>query len=256
MLNQKSGDVMIPLERTAMGAYTASLGAYFPAMGAYLAVPDKACRGSILLIQEIFGVTPAMRAIADDYAREGYTVLVPDIYWRIERNLDLGNGEDPSQRDEAVRYSTRYNESLGTDDLVAAAEWLRTASGVSSKPALMGFCLGGRMAVRVAAKADFACMVSMYGVGLTKLAPEISATRCAMQFHYGDNDNHNSPAAIDEVRSIVASRQRRDDEFFVYTGAEHAFYNRFRLDRFNPDAHQLARQRVLTFFEHHLSKQP
>jgi len=249
MPDQTSGDVAIPVEHSAMGAYVASFGAYFPSMGGYLAVPTTPCRGTIVLIQEIFGVTPAMRAIADDYAKEGYLVLVPDIYWRIERNLNLGNGEDPAQRDAAVRYSTRYDEALGTDDLVAAVDWLHKKSGLSSRPAVMGFCLGGRMAVRVAAKANLSCMVSMYGVGLSKLPDEIRAIACASQFHFGDNDNHNPPAVIEEVRKIVSARNRSDDEFFVYPGAEHAFYNRFRLDRFNPQAHRLATDRVLSFLE-------
>ena len=60
------------------------------------------------MIQEIFGVTPAMRAIADDYACEGYAVFVPDIYWRLQRELDLGNGEDPQQRQIAVDYAARF----------------------------------------------------------------------------------------------------------------------------------------------------
>jgi carboxymethylenebutenolidase len=248
---QTSGDVRIPIEHTPMEVYVGSLGAYEPVMGGYLAVPPREVRGAILLIQEIFGVTPAMRAIADEYAAEGYVVLVPDIYWRLQRNLDLGNGEDPAQRDEAVRYSTRYDEALGTEDLLAAALWLQRQSGVPSAPAVMGFCLGGRLAVRVAAKAQLACMVSMYGVGLAKLPNEIRAIGCAVQFHFGDNDNHNPLPVIEDIRHLVKARKRDDDQFFVYPGAEHAFYNRFRADRFQPEAHTLARQRVLAFLEEH-----
>ena len=218
-----------------------------PGMDAYLAVPKTECRGSVVLIQEIFGVTPAMRAIADDYAAQGYAVLVPDIYWRLERQLDLGNGEDPVQRELAASYSSRYDEVLGTDDLVAAVDWLRESFSQAGKPAVMGFCLGGRMAVRVAAKADVACMVSMYGVGLDKMAGEIGSIACPVQFHFGENDNHNPPGKIQAVAEMVAARKRPDDEFFTYPGAEHAFYNRFRRDRFNEAAHQLARMRVLAF---------
>lgn len=250
MSNVESGDVLIPVDHTPPTSAAASLGASVQGMGGYVTAPSGVPRGSVLLIQEIFGVTPAMRAIANDFASEGYLVLVPDIYWRIERNVDLGNGEDQAQRDEAARYSNRYDEALGTDDLVAAVKWLQSSSlAAPSKPAVIGFCLGGRMAVRVAALSELSCMVSMYGVGLPKLAQEIRAIPCAAQFHFGDNDNHNPPAVIDDVRSIVDSRRRNDDEFFVYPGAEHAFYNRYRLDRFNPEAHQLARGRVLSFLK-------
>lgn len=255
MIKKSSGEVTIPIEQTALSAYVASLGAYQPFMGGYLAVPNRTCRGAIVLIQEIFGVTPAMRAIADDYANEGYLVLVPDIYWRIERNINLGNGEDLAQREEAVRYSTQYDETLGTVDLVTAVDWLQKESGLAFRPGVMGFCLGGRLAVRVAAKAKASCMVSMYGVGLAKLQEEIHAISCASQFHFGGNDNHNPMEVIENVRTLVAARNRSDDEFYVYPGAEHAFYNRFRLDRFNPQAHHLAFERVLSFMERHFGAQ-
>ena len=94
-------------------------------------------------------------------------------------------------------------------------------------------------------------MVSMYGVGLNKMGQEIATTPCPMQFHFGENDNHNPPNLIDEVRKLVAERQRGDDEFFTYPEAEHAFYNRFRLDRFNQAAHTLAKARVISFLERH-----
>ena len=150
-----SGDVLVPIDAAAMGGY--------------LALPAAAPRGALVLVQEIFGVTPAMRAIADDYASEGYAVLVPDIYWRLCRDLNLGNGEDAQHRQVAVDYAARYDEAQGATDIVAAVDWLAASLKLKTRPAVFGFCLGGRMAVRVAAKADLACMVSMYGVGLDKL---------------------------------------------------------------------------------------
>jgi carboxymethylenebutenolidase len=238
----RPGDVLVPIDLSAMGGY--------------LAMPWVPLRGALVLIQEIFGVTPAMRAIADDYASEGYAVLVPDIYWRLERNLNLGNGEDPQQREVAVHHAGRYDELQGTTDIVAAVEWLAASLELNARPAVLGFCLGGRMAVRVAAKADLACMVSMYGVGLDKLSAQIAHIACPVQFHFGENDNHNPPSIIEAVRESVRRRQRRDDEFFTYRDAEHAFYNRFRLDRFDEAAYQLARDRVLAFLQRHAQKAP
>ena len=219
-------------------------------MGGYLVQPAVGMRGAVVLIQEIFGVTPAMRAIADDFAASGLAVLVPDIYWRLQPDLDLGNGEDPLLRDRAVDYSLRLDESLATSDLATAIDWLAKTTG--KRPGVMGFCLGGRLAVRVAAAASPSCMVSMYGVKVDTLKQEIENTACPMQFHYGDRDNHNPIPVIETVRTWVDGLGRQTDEFFVYPGAEHAFYNRFRLDRFNEKAHSLARDRVLAFLQSHL----
>lgn len=218
-------------------------------MSAYLAVPPGPVKGAMVLIQEIFGVTPAMRAIADDFASAGHIVVVPDIYWRLQPGLDLGNGEDEAQRNLAVEYSSRYDERSGVQDLVAAVEYANDYGRLSTRPSVLGFCLGGRLSVRVAAQTHLSCAVSMYGVGLDQCADDISRASCPMQFHYGENDNHNPLPKIEAVQALVAARGNARDEFFTYPAAEHAFYNRHRLDRFDDHAHQLARSRILHFLD-------
>ncbi|MGJ7491546.1 dienelactone hydrolase family protein [Variovorax sp. ZT4R33] len=215
-------------------------------MDAYFTRPSKA-KGSIVLIQEIFGVTPAMRAIADEFATEGYAVIVPDIYWRLSRNLNLGNGEDAQERQAAVDYSLQYDEVTGVLDLVASADWLQAEQQSKERAIAVGFCLGGRMAVRMAAATKLSGMVSMYGVGLNKLDALMREITCPVQLHFGTNDNHNPLDVIEEVAKAVRARSNEHDEFFTYENAEHAFYNRFRLDRFNEAAHGLAKQRALRF---------
>ncbi|WFU23218.1 dienelactone hydrolase family protein [Bradyrhizobium sp. CB1717] len=221
-------------------------------MGGYLALPRGAPRGGVVVLQEIFGVTPAMRAIADDFATEGYAALVPDIYWRMQRDLDLGNGEDPAQRQAAVDFSERFDERVGTTDICASLDWLANYLKQSSRPGLVGFCLGGRLAVRAASLTEVACMVSMYGVRLDSLGEEIRKARSPMQFHFGENDNHNPMVTINRIREIVTERAAPNDEFYTYPDAEHAFYNRFRTDRFNEKAHRLARSRVVSFLRQYI----
>ena len=215
-------------------------------LGAYFTRPAQT-KGSIILMQEIFGVTPAMRAIADDLASAGYAVVVPDIYWRLARDLDLGNGEDAAERQAAVDYSVRYDEVTGVADLAVTADWLQAKLAVQQRPVVFGFCLGGRMAVRLAAATPLSGMISMYGVGLNKLGDLIQTIQCPVQFHFGTNDNHNPVEVIQAIRDEVAKRARAEDEFHTYDGAEHAFFNQLRADRFNHGAHELARSRALRF---------
>lgn len=59
----------------------------------YLAVPASGSGPGILLLQEIFGVNSSMRETADHYAEEGYVVLAPDLFWRMEPGVDLGYTE-------------------------------------------------------------------------------------------------------------------------------------------------------------------
>lgn len=59
----------------------------------YLAVPASGSGPGILLLQEIFGVNKSMREVADHYAEEGYVVLAPDLFWRMEPGVELGYTE-------------------------------------------------------------------------------------------------------------------------------------------------------------------
>ena len=54
---------------------------------AYLAIPEVGHGPGIVLCQEIFGINAVMREKADFLAEEGYTVLVPDLFWRTEPGI-------------------------------------------------------------------------------------------------------------------------------------------------------------------------
>ena len=60
---------------------------------AYLAVPEAGKGPGIVLCQEIFGINSVMREKADFLAEEGYTVLVPDLFWRTQAGIELGYTE-------------------------------------------------------------------------------------------------------------------------------------------------------------------
>jgi carboxymethylenebutenolidase len=55
----------------------------------YLSLPEKGSGPGLVLIQEIFGVNAAMRSIADTFAAEGYVVLAPDLFWRMQPGIEL-----------------------------------------------------------------------------------------------------------------------------------------------------------------------
>lgn len=66
-------------------------------------------------MSEIFGVNAAMREKADFLAEEGYTVLVPDLFWRVAPNIELGYTPDDFQK--AFELYQQYDENLGVDDI-------------------------------------------------------------------------------------------------------------------------------------------
>src|SRR5882724_3901195 len=128
----------------------------------YLAVPASGKGPGIVLCQEIFGINPYIREVADYYAEEGYVVLAPDLFWRLEKDVDLGYTETEWKK--AFDLLQRFDVDKGMDDVTAAVRTLRTRSEVTGKVGALGFCLGGRLAYLAAARSGVDCAAGYYGV--------------------------------------------------------------------------------------------
>lgn len=214
-------------------------------MSAFLTEPASPPRGGIVLLQEIFGVNEAMRDKARAFAADGYSVLTPDLFWRLEPRVDLGYGED--DRKLGFGLMQKYDQTTGAHDVRAATVWLRTL--LAGKPvALVGFCLGGRMAVLAGANnPDVATVVSFYGVRLDLCRDDLHAIAVPFQFHVGDRDAHVPADHVTVVKDTLAGKPNTD--VFIYAGAQHGFYNRLRADVFSAEAAEQAGTRVLALLQ-------
>ncbi|MDO6806544.1 dienelactone hydrolase family protein, partial [Wenyingzhuangia sp. 1_MG-2023] len=70
----------------------------------------------LVLCQEIFGVNADMKAAADHLAEEGYTVLVPDLFWRQQAGLELTEADF----EKALSLYQAFDENKGVDDIQSA----------------------------------------------------------------------------------------------------------------------------------------
>jgi carboxymethylenebutenolidase len=217
------------------------------AMSAYLSLPSGPPKGAVIVVQEVFGVTQAIRDIANDIGAKGYIALAPDIFWRIEPGVELGDGLDPLLRQKALDLLSRFDVELGVDDLASAAGYLKTRFEMD-RVGIVGFCIGGRMAALTAAVGAVDYASSFYGVGLENYLDRLRNTDVPVQFHFGGNDQHISRDAIEAVTGALNERADRRATVHVYPEAGHAFFNRRRPDMFNDMAFGLARTRLLEFF--------
>lgn len=71
----------------------------------YLSLPPTGSGPGIMLVQEIWGVNEHIRAVADQYALDGYVVLAPDVFWRLEQRVDLTYGADGTRKSKPPRPS-------------------------------------------------------------------------------------------------------------------------------------------------------
>ena len=206
----------------------------------YQSLPKSAKAPGVVIIQEIFGVNDHIREVVDEYAAAGYVALAPDLFWRIEPNVQLGYTPDDVQKARAFR--PKFNFDLGVRDIEAALRTLRAMTQCNGKVAAVGYCFGGLMAYLTAARTDVSAASCYYGGGIDTFISEAGAVKCPIQFHFGAKDAAIPPGVWDKVR--VAFEGREDAEVFVYEGAEHGF-NCTKRASFNPEASKLARTRTL-----------
>ena len=210
---------------------------------AYLSTPPLGRGPGLIVIQEIFGVNNHIRAVADDYARQGYVVLAPDIFWRAEPGVELGYDDEGMQRGIALRAQIPVEQTVG--DLEATVAALRQRGAVDGKVGAVGYCYGGRLVFALAATGAIDAGVAYYGAGtaaLLNLAPRV---KNPLQFHFGGLDHSIPHIEVEQIRDAFA---RRDDvEIFVYDDADHGFNCDQRGSYHKPSA-ELARSRALEFF--------
>lgn len=188
---------------------------------AYLATSVDGRGPGVVLCQEIFGVNEAMREVADLLAEEGYTVLVPDLYWRQEPGVQLGYTELDFGR--AYELYQGFDETLGIDDIRASLNALEALPQCQPGDlGVVGYCLGGKLAYLAACRLpEVACAVGYYGVGIENALSEIEGLQGRLVLHMAEQDQF-CPA---EARSAIQEtlQNKPGVELYVYPGVDHAF---------------------------------
>jgi carboxymethylenebutenolidase len=191
-------------------------------MPAFVARPADGRGPGVVVLQEIFGVTDYIEQRARDLAALGYVALVPQLYWRLGADIELPE-DTPEGLQQAFGYMQRLDEAQAVDDAAAALEYLRGLAETAGSAGVLGFCMGGRLAYKLAAASDPDVLVSYYGSGIAgqlELAPRITAPTI---FHFGGDDPY---LPTEEAARIGAAfSDHPGTEAHVHAGAGHAFDN-------------------------------
>lgn len=194
----------------------------------------------LIVVQEIFGVNPHIRSVADRAAEAGYRAVAPAFYDRIEPNVQLGYSSDDMMT--GIGYAGKVDWDNTMADVTAAAEHLR-ARGCTSV-GITGFCWGGTVTWLAAAEAPVDAAVAYYGGGIHSMidkTPKVP-TMC----HFGELDAH---IPMEHVNAITAAHP--DIPIHTYN-ANHGFHCDAR-DDYDEASATLAWSRTMEFFAEHLS---
>lgn len=192
-------------------------------------LPEAGTGPGLLLIQEIFGVSDYIRAVADDLAGLGYVVAAPDLFWRVKPGHNASH--DESGLKESFGVAAQFDTDKGVADAAVALQHLSELPEVDGGTGIIGFCLGGSIAYLVAARAELdaaaaelAAVVSFYGSTVPDNLDVIGRVRSPLQFHFGGSDPYIPREQVARVEEAAAGRS--NVEMHVEEDAGHAFHNR------------------------------
>ena len=213
----------------------------------WLALPPAGRGPGIVLFQEIFGVNAHIRAVAEQYALDGFVVLAPDVFWRQAPRVDLGY--EGADRQRALALMQGYTPAQALEDIAAGVAALRARpEAAGAKVGALGYCMGGRLAWLAAATTDIDAAVPFYGGGIHTMLDRAASIRCPLQLHYAGRDAHIPLAAVEQVRQALVGKPA---EVHVYPGAEHGF-NCWSRDSYDAASAALAHGRATVFLAQQL----
>lgn len=209
-------------------------------LSAYHSIPQGEIKGSIVVLQEIFGVNGYIKEVCDRFAKEGYIALAPALFDRQVR--DFESGYSSKEVEVARGLMTKLDWAKLLADTEASADYLKGNGPIG----VVGFCLGGSIAYMCSTQLkQFDVAVCYYGGMISSNADQVP--RVPTQMHFGEKD-HTIP--ISDVKTIIEMRPECD--IHVYD-AGHGFDCDQR-ESYEPESARIAWQRTLTWLAESFAK--
>lgn len=214
------------------------------ALMGYLARPQQ--EGpfpAVIVVQEWWGVDEHIKDVTRRFAQEGFSALAPDLY----------HGVVTSEPDQARKLVMELDMGAAVSEIRKAVDYLLAQSyAAGAKAGLVGFCMGGRLALQAAHYEDkLGAVVAFYGTPLS--AEEAAQVKAPIMGNYGSLDQG---IPLERVQTMQAALERAgiENDVKVYQNAMHAFFNDTRPSGYHPEAAKDAWQRTLSWFREHLGK--
>jgi carboxymethylenebutenolidase len=213
-----------------------------------VAEPVSAVRGGIVVLHEARGVTDAVRTTVLGLAGDGWLTVAPHLYHRD--GADELDGDDDAHVQEQV---DRLDGDQVLADTDTAFGWLADHDIGPDRMGVIGFDLGGAVAIMVAAQRTLGAAITVgsgdrvttsKSGGLDALIDVASELTCPWLGIYGEPDEAERNPDLDRLRDAAAASEVAT-QVVVYPASGH---------RFDTDpAHAAdAWQRTLNWFDSHL----
>jgi carboxymethylenebutenolidase len=207
---------------------------------AYAARPkgEEPCP-AVVIVHENTGLQPHFEDVARRFALEGFHAIAPDA-------LSPLGGTPAGSTSQATSLLNQLNYQATVKNFVAAVQYLQTHPLTTGKVGCTGFCWGGAMTNQVAVNApDLTAAVPFYGA--QPAAADVPKIKASLLCHYGALDNNINAGIVAYEAALKAAGI--DYGIYIHKGAQHAFFNDTKTDRYHPAAADLAWRLTLAFFQ-------
>jgi carboxymethylenebutenolidase len=209
----------------------------------YLAVPQSGRGPGVVLIQEWWGLVGQIKDVAERFAAEGFVTLAPDLY----------RGKTAEEPDNAGSMMMALQIPFVQKILGEAADSLLSRSETTSQRCgVVGFCMGGQLALFAAAAepAKYSCCVDYYGIH-PNVDPPLEKLDGPLLGIFAEFDEYTGPAAVHALEYKLNKLGKRH-EFVTYPGTRHAFFNDERPEVYDAEASADAWRRTVSFLDQHI----
>lgn len=216
------------------------------AASGYLASPASGKGPGVIVVQEWWGLIPQVKGTADMFAREGFNALAPDFYH--------GKSAQIGEPDAAQKLMMELNIEQAAKDAKGAAQFLAAQAKTSSKKVgVIGFCMGGMLAIMTGTVASdvVGAVVDCYGVPPQKKPDYSKLKGIPVLGIFGGKDEW----VMNALPTLEADLKDAGAPFekVVYPNADHAFLNEQRQDVHRPDDAKDAWSKIVPFLKRHLA---
>ena len=209
----------------------------------YLSHPRSGSGPGLIVIQEYWGLVGHIKHVTDRFAAAGFNALAPDLY----------KGQTAEEPDEAGKMMMALSISEAEQILRCAVKQLLSDSATNSKNVgVIGFCMGGQLALFAAATNpdEVGGVVDFYGIHPNVLPP-FEQMKAPVLGLFAQRDTYTPPEAVRALDAQLTQLGKEHD-FTIYPDTDHAFFNDDRPEVYNPEAAADAWTKTIEFFRAHL----
>ncbi|MCC2112316.1 MAG: dienelactone hydrolase family protein [Hyphomicrobiales bacterium] len=205
-----------------------------------IAMPAETPAPAVVLVHEWWGLNDQIKAVAQEYAENGYIAVAVDLYGKEAATTPEG----------AKAMMSALDGAAATDAMVSWVDYLRTHEKGNGKVGTVGWCFGGGWSLNASIATPVDATVIFYG-NVKKTAEQLSKLKGPVLGHFGTEDKNINAAMVGGFEEEMKKAGKADTLTVHWYEANHAFANPTGA-RYDAEDAALAWERTMAFFGENL----